>query len=154
MFPKFSKIVGPVLDHFSSIFTSNQKQTKKKTLSKQVTIIPNQTEKWTFPHSVRKKGSRKIRHKWHISEKMAAELKLCTIFEYCSLINILNPNTSVRFALQSPKKHTENLYFDSISINIDFQVKILLIKVKEHEILYKMVSFISVLGLVLIKIII
>ncbi len=55
------------------------------------------------------------------------------------------------FTPTESKNCTEKLYFGYISINIDFYVNIPLIKVKEHEILHKMVSFILVLRSILIE---
>ncbi len=91
-------------------------------------------------------------------DKTAAELKVAMIVEDCTLMNILNSltllrlSTGVRVAPKS-KEYTEKLYCVCISINTDFYAKILLINVKVHEILFKMVSLILVLESLLIQII-
>ncbi len=86
-----------------------------------------------------------------INEKIAAELKLGTIIADWFLINILTPHR-VSVVLQIQKTILKNCNLDTSPSN--FYVKILLDKVKEHEILNKMVSFISVLGSILVKIIV
>ncbi len=62
---------------------------------------------------------------------------------------LLLQNILTMLCITESKNHTEKVYFGYTSINIDFYVKILLIKVKEHENLYKMVYFILVLGSIL-----
>ncbi len=79
-------------------------------------------------------------------------MKLGSIIGDCSLINILIP--WYEYFPSWLKNYTEKLYFGYMSINIDFFVKILLIKLKEREILYKMEPFALVLGSILIEMIV
>ncbi len=61
-----------------------------------------------------------------------------------NILKILPPPSGV--PLPVSKNHNEKLYFGYIPINIVIYVKIPLIKVKEREILYKIVFFILVFG--------
>ncbi len=77
-------------------------------------------------------------------------------FLYQTCLKLNSPgklgNKSEKIAAEL-KSHAEKLSFGYIFKNVDFYVKILLTKEKDHETLYKMASLILVLGSILMEII-
>ncbi len=92
---------------------------------------------WIIPYSTGELDKKGI-----IKKKFVAELKLGTTVEDSSLINVLKlPTPWYVCGPRSQKTVPKTVFFGYISININFYVKILLIKEKKDEIFYKNGTF-------------
>ncbi len=71
-------------------------------------------------------------------ELIAAQLELGTIVERLIIMNtLISPVPGVSITTYSPKRVPPKQFFACILRKNEFTVKILLTKIKEHEIIYK-----------------